>query len=73
MNLDKASALAESEGFVDPMELAFQRGLDSVQPGICTNKGCNYTTEVEPDCVFGWCPECGDGSVASIGILMDLL
>jgi hypothetical protein len=28
---------------------------DSISLGICTNDGCKYTVEVEPDQDRGWC------------------
>jgi hypothetical protein len=46
---------------------------DSVVIGICRNKGCDYTTEVEPDCYDGWCEECESNTVRSIVSLMGII
>lgn len=40
--------------------------FDSVCPGICTVDGCDYTRDVEPDSVNGWCEECNKNTVASL-------
>jgi hypothetical protein len=47
--------------------------LDSVVPGICTNDGCDYAAEYEPDQDGGWCEECGTRTVASALILAGLI
>lgn len=31
--------------------------------GICMEPGCDYTTEVEPDCEDGWCEVCQTNTV----------
>ena len=46
---------------------------DSVAPGICTNDGCSYSTEVEPDSQGGFCEECGTQSVVSCLILAGVM
>lgn len=54
----KLQKLAEIEGFDSTFELLEASIADSVCPGICINPGCEYTTEVEPDCTSGYCEEC---------------
>ncbi len=63
--MSKLETLAKVEGFEDVMELLHAASLDSVVPGICRMKGCDYTCGVEPDSVTGWCEECEHNSVAS--------
>lgn len=64
----KLEALAEIEG-EDVMELLERAMFDSVSPGICMNKGCDYSTEVEPDQRAGWCEACDTPSVKSALVL----
>ena len=71
--MTQADVLARLEGYGDVMELLEERGMDSVQPGICTNPDCNYTTEVEPDCYNGFCENCGTHTVQSISALMGII
>ena len=71
--MDKAAKLAEIEGYDDVMDLLKERGMDSVQPGICSNHGCDYATDVEPDCDSGYCEICGTQTVQSISILMGII
>lgn len=69
----KLKTLAELEGFDDPTEMLEYYVLDSVNPGICMNEGCNYTTEVEPDSDTGWCEECDTNTVCSCMMLADII
>lgn len=61
--------LTESEGYADTMDMLQEATFDSVSPGICTNDGCGYTTEVEPDQSEGWCEICQTNTVKSALIL----
>ena len=65
----KLAQLAEQEGFDDVQGLLEEAAGDSVSPGICVRPGCDYSTEVEPDCAEGWCEACGTRSVQSALIL----
>jgi len=47
--------------------------LDGCVPGICTEPGCGYTTEYEPDQDAGWCENCGTNTVVSGLILADII
>jgi len=69
---DKLERLAEIEG-LDVMEMLERCICDSVAPGICTNDGCSYSTEVEPDSRGGFCEECGTQSVVSCLILAGVM
>ena len=42
-------------------------------PGICMNKGCDYTTICEPDARRNYCEECQTNSVASAAVLMGII
>ena len=70
---DKLKQLADSEGFDTVMAMLEAATFDSVSPGICTNPGCDYTTEVEPDQEKGWCEGCNQGTVASALVLAGLI
>lgn len=69
---EKVSLLSEIYGLpVD--ELIEQSITDSISPGICTNPGCDYTIEVEPDCFDGYCEICETQTVQSILALLHLI
>jgi len=70
---DKLTQLADSEGFDTVMAMLEEASVDSVSPGICTNPGCDYTIEVEPDQEEGWCESCNQGTVASALVLAGLI
>jgi hypothetical protein len=65
----KLRTLMKIEGYDDLVEFLIENGSDSVCPGICINKGCNYTTEVEPDQDRGHCEACGTQTVKSALVL----
>lgn len=71
--MSRLARLAEIEGYEDSFSLLEDAITDSICPGICTNKGCDYTTEVEPDCQDGWCEECETQTVQSALILAGVL
>lgn len=71
--MTKLELLAEIEGYEDTMELLEENAIDSVVPGICMNEGCDYTTEVEPDCREGWCECCDTNTVKSCLILANII
>lgn len=69
----KLAQLAEIEGFSSPNELIEATVHDSVSPGICSQPGCDYSCEVEPDQDRGWCEECRAQTVQSALILAELI
>ena len=69
--MSKIQALLDSEG-MDESEFLDEYGLDSVIPGICMAKGCDYTTGVEPDQDRGWCEECEKPTVQGGLILIGI-
>ena len=71
--MTKSQILAQEYGFDDVNEFMLDVGLDSSVPAICTNKDCNYTTEMEPDQDRGWCEGCNRNTVKSILILEGLI
>ena len=71
--MSKLKTLSENEGFDDMQDFLESAMFDSVCPGICTNDGCEYTTQVEPDQTEGWCEECKTNSVKSGLILAGII
>lgn len=69
----KLKALMEAEGYGSLNDLLEASAFDSVSPGICTNPGCTYTTEYEPDQDQGWCEACDTNTVASALVLAGLI
>lgn len=70
---DKLQTLVESEGFEDSFQMLEEFVIESVVPGICMNKGCDYITDSEPDCTGGWCKVCDTNSVESLMILAGVI
>ena len=70
---DKAQQLAEIEGWDNPYDLLDAVGFDSLQPSICMNEGCDYSTDYEPDSSDGWCDICQTNTVSSISILLGVI
>lgn len=66
---EKLHTLAENNGFDALDEFLESVGCDSVVPGICVGVGCDYTTDVEPDCHDGYCEECEGQTVRSALVL----
>jgi hypothetical protein len=71
--MTKLEELVEIEGYETFDELLEATFSDSVSPGICTNDGCDFTVEVEPDQDRGWCESCGTNTVKSALILAGLV
>ena len=69
----KLRTLCEAEGFDSIDAMLEAAAFDSVSPGICVKADCNGTVEVEPDQDRGWCPVCGDNTVASALILAGII
>lgn len=61
MALSKFDQLVESERYESIEALCEAVVMDSVSPGICTNLGCGYTTDVEPDQDRGYCEAAARG------------
>ena len=69
----KLRKLAEIEGYETVTEMMLEVMTDSICPGICTHKECDYAVEVEPDQDRGWCEECRAGTVKSALVLGGLI
>lgn len=69
----KLQTLAEDWGFPTPEDLVEEYILDGVMPGICSQPGCDYSTEVEPDQDRGWCECCGSNTVQSAAVLLGVI
>lgn len=61
---EKLELLAEQWGMTEN-EFVRAYALESVVPGICMADDCDYSTDVEPDQMEGWCAECDAQSVKS--------
>lgn len=61
--------LTEIEGYQTPDDLMEASLFDSVCPSICTNVGCEYTADLEPDQDRGWCEACETNSMKSAQVL----
>ena len=70
--MSKLDELADMEG-LSVEDLLEEASCDSVCPGICVTQGCDYTTEVEPDCTSGWCEMCGKKTVKSALVLAGII
>jgi len=71
--MTKIQVLAEIEGYEDEYEMLEAIGHDSLVPCICTNRECDYTEELEPDCRNGFCPECKTQTLKSALVLMGMI
>jgi hypothetical protein len=69
----KLDELVDAGGFDSLDDLLLAVISDSVSPGICTNPGCHYTTEVEPDQNQGYCEICGTQTVKSALVLAGVI
>jgi hypothetical protein len=65
LEASKLQTLAKSEGYYDPLDMLEDAVWDSVVPGICMNKDCDYTTGCEPDARENWCEVCQTNTVKS--------
>jgi hypothetical protein len=65
----KLETLVRSEGFASVEDLLEGTITDSVSPPICTNAGCSYTCEMEPDQDRGYCDVCNTNSMQSALVL----
>jgi hypothetical protein len=63
-NKSKLDDLVRIEG-ISEMKMLETAVMDSVCKGICTNEGCSYITDVEPDQTEGYCEVCGTTTVRS--------
>jgi len=70
---NKLAELARQYGYTTIHQMLQAAAFDSVVPGICRNKECNYTTDVEPDCERGWCEECQANTVVSALMLAGII
>jgi len=65
--------LAHIEGYESVEEMLESRGLDGIVPAICTNPGCSYTTDMEPDQSGGYCEVCKTNTVKSCLVLAGVI
>ena len=69
--------LMEQEGYTDPNDFieneCMGAGWRAGVPAICTNEGCSFCIDMEPDQDRGWCNECKTNTVASALILYGII
>ena len=70
---DKLQTLMDIEDFEDSLDFLEHCQSDSVVPGICCNRNCDYSTGVEPDCISGYCEECKTQTVKSALVLAGII
>lgn len=72
--MGKLRDLADIEGFEgDTTSFVEQCMMEDRYPAICTNPGCDYTDEMEPDQDRGWCEECKAGTMKSVLVLAGVI
>jgi hypothetical protein len=71
--MSKLQRLLEIEGYTNITELLAACITDTVNPAICTNEGCDYTAEMEPDQDRGFCEECRTNSMKSALVLAGVI
>lgn len=71
--MEKLKILAEIEGYESVEDMLEDATFDRFDTGICTNKGCDYTTTVEPDSATGYCEECETNTVSSCLMLAGII
>lgn len=69
----KVYKLADALGFHDPIDMIESYIHEDTMPAICTNKNCNWDTELEPDCTNGWCELCRTKTMTSAAVLMGIM
>lgn len=69
----KLETLAEIEGYEDVHAMLEAATFDSVAPCICTNPGCDYSEDLEPDQDSGWCPDCNTHTLKSCLMLAGII
>lgn len=69
---EKLWRLGEEYGLA-PDDLIEEFGAEELVPAICTNGGCDFTTEYQPRESGGWCERCEMRSVASALVLAGIM
>jgi len=71
--MSKLRTLTEDWGYESTFSLVEDYIHEGLMPAICMNKGCDYSTEMEPDQDQGWCECCSTNSLSSAAILMGII
>jgi hypothetical protein len=69
----EADQLIEIEGYDSSDELLEAVFSDAVSPAVCTNDGCDFTCEMEPDQDAGYCEECHTNTMTAAPVLAGLI
>ena len=72
---EKLAKLLAAEGYKDTTELAEEALLGSRAgtPSICTNEGCDYICDMEPDQEEEWCEKCGKNTIVAALVLAEMI
>jgi hypothetical protein len=71
--MDKLHTLSDDFGFHDPIDMVESYQCEGLMPAICMTKGCDYSTEYEPDQRKGWCESCSTNTVVSAAVLLGII
>ncbi len=69
----KIDILARDWGYRTPEDMAEDYIFEGVNPAICMNDGCHYSTEMEPDQDGGWCESCSTNTLKSVSVLLGII
>jgi len=70
--MGKLATLVSIEG-TTVEEMIEETTFDSVTYGICVNRGCDFTCQVEPDQSEGYCENCNTNTVKSSLVLAGII
>lgn len=75
--MSKLQKLAEAYGYDSGSDLIVAEAspfkASPGVPAICTNPGCGFTAEYEPDSREGWCENCETNTVKSCLVLAGMI
>jgi len=70
--MDKLETLLNMEGLTEE-ELLTESLMEGNSYGICSNKDCNYTTNIEADNDKGYCEICKTNTVISAEMMLGII
>ena len=62
--MSKLRTLTEDWGYESTLDLMTDYMHEGLYPAISMNKGCNNSTDMEPDQDRGWCENCSTNSLS---------
>ena len=66
-------ALLDDLGYDNKEDMLIDYALESVVPGVCSNKDCLAVIDVEPDATHNYCDCCGGGGGRSCLIIWGVI